>query len=217
MNEYSANIYLTPNDLNNIEDIIENITNEVQEKIFDNTQSPLRNIQVGDNLSGKTLYLSFPRDSYENITSSTRTEIITIDSNTRIAYIYDSACNYIDNYWKGKNICGFKNGQCFVQQKKDNGKYDGCCRCCKYNNHGCTTSNLACKLFNCSEVKDRYKVYKYEDIKILKLLNLRQRELVRSDYFSTREEVLKDLYSRSFLYSVTKKAIRQAKWTFLKK
>ena len=22
----------------------------------------------------------------------------------RIAYIYDSACNYIDNYWKGKNI-----------------------------------------------------------------------------------------------------------------
>ncbi len=135
----------------------------------------------------------------------------------RIAFIYDTACKKIDDLNKGINICGFKNGQCFVQQKKDNGKYDGCCRRCKYNNHGCTTSNLACKLFNCSEVKDRYKVYKYEDIKILKLLNLRQRELVRSDYFSTREEVLKDLYSRSFLYSVTKKAIRQAKWNFLKK
>lgn len=95
MNEYNANIYLTPNDLNNIEDMVEDITNEVQEKIFDNTQSSLRNIQVGDDLSGKTLYLSFPRDSYEDITSSTRTEIITIDSNTRIAYIYQNGRKYI--------------------------------------------------------------------------------------------------------------------------
>lgn len=135
----------------------------------------------------------------------------------RINFIYDTACKKIDDLHKGINICGFKNGQCYIQRKKKNGKFDGCCRCCKYNNHGCTTSNLACKLFNCSEVKKRYEVYKYEDIKILKLLNIRQREIVRSDYFSTREEVLKDLYSRSFFYSVIKKNIRQFKWSVFKK
>lgn len=87
MNEYNANIYLTPTDLNNIEDMVEDITNEVQERIFDNAQSSLRNIQVGDDLSGKTLYLSFPRDAYENITSSDRTELIKTDLyNARIAY-----------------------------------------------------------------------------------------------------------------------------------
>ena len=111
MNNYNANIYLTPTDLNDIENMIEDITNDVQEKIFNNTQSSLRNIQIGDNLSGKTLYLSFPRDSYENITSSTRTEIITIDSNTRIAYIYSNARKYI--------YVRYKNTSYFVYAKDD--------------------------------------------------------------------------------------------------
>ena len=105
MNKYNANIYLTPTDLNNIEDMVEDITNEVQEKIFDNTQSPLKSIQVGNNLSGKTLYLSFPRNSYENITSSTRTDVITIDNNTRIAYIHNNAKTYI--YVRYKNTSYF--------------------------------------------------------------------------------------------------------------
>ena len=106
MNEYNANIYLTPTDLNNIEDMVEDVTNEVQEKIFDNTQSPLKSIQVGNNLSGKTLYLSFPRNSYENITSSTRTDVITIDNNTRIAYKHNNAKTY--KYVRYKNTSYFK-------------------------------------------------------------------------------------------------------------
>lgn len=121
----------------------------------------------------------------------------------RITYVYDTACNIIDSNTKGLNICGFKNNKCYIQQKQNNGKCNGCCRLCKYQtSNGCPTKNLACKLFNCSEVKKRYKTIEYKDLAILKLLSLKNRLIVKSDYFSTREEVLKDLYAYTLTYSI---------------
>lgn len=121
----------------------------------------------------------------------------------RITYVYDTTCNIIDSNTKGLNICGFKNNKCYIQQKQNNGKCNGCCRLCKYqNSNGCPTKNLACKLFNCSEVKKRYKTIEYKDLAILKLLSLKNRLIVKSDYFSTREEVLKDLYAYTLTYSI---------------
>lgn len=121
----------------------------------------------------------------------------------RITYVYDTTCNIIDSNTKVLNICGFKNNKCYIQQKQNNGKCNGCCRLCKYqNSNGCPTKNLACKLFNCSEVKKRYKTIEYKDLAILKLLSLKNRLIVKSDYFSTREEVLKDLYAYTLTYSI---------------
>ena len=121
----------------------------------------------------------------------------------RITDVYDTACNIIDSNTKGLNICGFKNNKCYIQQKQNNGKCNGCCRLCKYqNSNGCPTKNLACKLFNCSEVKKRYKTIEYKELAILKLLSLKNRLIVKSDYFSTREEVLKDLYAYTLTYSI---------------
>lgn len=80
---YSADIYLTPNDLNQVENKIEELTNKVQEKIYENQQSSLRNIEVGDDLSGKTLYLSFPRESYNYIPENS-VDLITSDNNISI-------------------------------------------------------------------------------------------------------------------------------------
>ena len=91
---YESFMYLTPNDLNTIENRIEELTNKIQEKIYENTQSPLRNIEVGDDLSGKTLYLSFPSNSYENIDSTTESNIITIDENFYIGNIYLDTRSY---------------------------------------------------------------------------------------------------------------------------
>lgn len=121
----------------------------------------------------------------------------------RITYVYDTACSIIDSNTKGLNVCGFKNNKCYIQQKQNNGKCNGCCRLCKHqNSNGCSTKNLACKLFNCSEVKNRYKTVEYKDLAILKLLSLKNRLIVKSDYFSTREEVLKDLYAYTLTYSI---------------
>lgn len=121
----------------------------------------------------------------------------------RINYIYDSTCKYIDDDVKGKNICGFKDGKCYVQQLKENG-INGCCRRCIYqSDKGCLTSNLTCKLFNCGEVKCRHNVIVYDDLKMLKVLSLRQRVILKHSYFSSREEVLKDLYIGSlFIFGI---------------
>lgn len=120
----------------------------------------------------------------------------------RITYIYDSSCKLIDDDTKNSNICGFKNGKCYVQRNLNNGKCNGCCRKCLYQtNKGCPTKNLSCKLFNCSEVTSRYNTIKYDDLKILKLLSLKNRIIIKSDYFSRREDVLKDLYAYTLTYS----------------
>ena len=120
----------------------------------------------------------------------------------RITYIYDSSCKLIDDNTKSINICGFKDDKCYVQRNLNNGKCNGCCRKCLYQtNKGCPTKNLSCKLFNCSEVTSRYNTIKYDDLKILKLLSLKNRIIIKSDYFSRREDVLKDLYAYTLSYS----------------
>ena len=118
----------------------------------------------------------------------------------RITYIDDKACKQIDNHYQNKNICGFKNNKCYVQQKLNNGTINGCCRMCMYQSKkGCQTKNLTCKLFTCSEVEKRCQVIKFDDLKILNLLSLRNRMILKSDYFSKREDVINDLYYGSIL------------------
>ena len=96
-NNYNANIYLNKNDLNDIEDRIKDITDQIRENIYDNTNSFLRNIQVGDVLSGKTLYLSLPRTVHESIadTDTLTHTIITIDDNKYIVYKYVNGYKHI--------------------------------------------------------------------------------------------------------------------------
>lgn len=118
----------------------------------------------------------------------------------RIKYIYDAACDEIDMFYKEKNMCDFKDNQCYVQRKLGNNKFNGCCRICMYqSNIGCRTKNLACKLFFCFEVKKRNKILKIEDIKVLKVLGVRQRYILKNNYFSSKEEVVNDLYIGSII------------------
>ncbi|MBR3161497.1 MAG: hypothetical protein IKF19_02045 [Bacilli bacterium] len=129
----------------------------------------------------------------------------------RIDYVYDSACSYVDDYWNDKNICGFVNNKCHTQKGKNSKFENGCCRRCFYqSNKGCITSNLTCKLYFCEEVKKRYTVPTYKDIKILKLLTFRQRIVLNHDYFSSREEILMDLYIGSVIIFLIRLLFRYA-------
>ena len=104
----------------------------------------------------------------------------------RITYIFDMACKQVDDIFKDiKNPCGFKNGICYSHSRYQS-------------SNGCNTKNITCKLFFCDEVKKRYKVIEFDDLKILKLLSIRQRYILKSDYFSSREDVINDLYYGSF-------------------
>ena len=127
----------------------------------------------------------------------------------RITYIYDATCDYIDDYYNHSDICGFKDLKCYANRSNGKDNNYGCCRFCYYKtNHGCPSKNLACKLFNCSEVCKRRKVLTYKDLKMLRLLSLRQRHVVKSDYFSLREDVLKDLYCYTMTFATIRVVFR---------
>jgi len=127
----------------------------------------------------------------------------------RINFIYDISCKEIDIYFKNINFCGFKNNKCYAQQYVGCNKYNGCCRKCIYQStKGCTTSNLTCKLFFCSEVKNRYEVPSSDYLKLIPLLTRRQKIILKHDYFSHREDVLKDLYIGSVMIFVIRLFIR---------
>ena len=130
----------------------------------------------------------------------------------RIEYIYNQSCEIIDSKKKDINMCGFKKGICYAQRKKLHSKCNGCCRRCIYQtNNGCSTQNLSCKLFNCSEVTKRYDVITYKDLNLLKILSLKNKCIIKSDYFSSKEDVLKDLYSHSILYATIRIVYRLIK------
>ena len=113
----------------------------------------------------------------------------------RLEYIFDKSCEQIDNKFKEENICGFDCNQCIVQRKDKTKEINGCCRLCRFQgDNGCKSKNLTCKLFFCDDVKQKYDVPKLEDLKLVKLLTRRQRLMLKFDLFSSREEVLMDLY-----------------------
>ncbi len=112
----------------------------------------------------------------------------------RITYIYDTTCKKIERFYKNnKNMCGFICGQCYTQRENSTDKTNGCCGFCLYqSDKGCTTTNLACKLFNCENVRKRYKLLEFSDIKLLKVLTKNQQTILKYNYFSLREDVIKD-------------------------
>ena len=112
----------------------------------------------------------------------------------RVEFIYDYCCQKLDSFYGGKNICGFKDNKCIVQQGPNCKFCNGCCRLCRFQSiKGCTTSNLSCKLFYCDNIQENNKTLKYKDLKILKLLNLRQKMIVNDNFFAHRKEFLLEL------------------------
>lgn len=118
----------------------------------------------------------------------------------RIYKTINDTCDYIDNYYKNINTCSFKNNQCICHRKQNLEYTNGCCRNCFYqSSKGCTTKNIACKMFYCSYIKDNNNVLDYKDLILLKVLNPMQLLILKSDYFRTIEEVSKDIYLGFFI------------------
>ena len=120
----------------------------------------------------------------------------------RINYVYDKGIQIVNKYYE-KDLCKFKDGKCIVQQKNNPDSFNGCCRICNLvTNKGCPTVNLACKLVYCKTALQNMKALKLRDIKILKCLSISQRIILKTDVFSTKEEVLKDLYYGIIFYGI---------------
>ncbi len=128
----------------------------------------------------------------------------------RIEYIYDYCCQKIDEYYKDKNICGFSNNQCIKQRQLKCKRKNGCCNLCPHQtSRGCPTANLACKLLYCGEIKNKRRILKSKDLKILKLFSIRQKIIVKSGFYATREQHIMDLYLGSIILFCFRTTIRE--------
>ena len=122
----------------------------------------------------------------------------------RIEYIYYSCCDYLDNNIDYKKICNFKNNKCFVQRKNNSNHCGGCCIGCPLLNKGCLTKNLSCKLLYCRPTKKLVKEQLSKVNNILKLYSIRQRFIVKINFYTTTQDALKNLYSYSLLIPIIK-------------
>ena len=120
-------------------------------------------------------------------------------------YIYDKSCDYLDNEFKCKNICEFKNDKCIA--KRNFNCTCGCCRHykslfsnelvqCEYLvNKRCTTKCLVCKMFTCNYIVKNKKIeYRFKDIFLAdKFFNPIQKIIILISFFTSKEKIIKRL------------------------
>ncbi len=58
---------------------------------------------------------------------------------------------------------------------------------------GCPTSNVSCKLMYCKPALKNIKRLRLKDIYLVNCLSLKQKFILKFNYFSTGEQVIKDL------------------------
>lgn len=144
--------------------------------------------------------------------------ILINNSSKQYEFIYDTVCDYLDSQFHNCNLCDFKNDQCVANRAGRCCKHTtmGCCysfdyasiyeprlvknvKLCKYmKNKSCSTSNISCKLFTCTYLRE--KNIKFDTRKILLLdcfFNSKQHEVIRSNFFRSREEILNKLLEKN--------------------
>lgn len=121
------------------------------------------------------------------------------DTKERYSYIYDVVCDYLDNDFRDKNICGFSNNICLSVKNNSHCKesLNGCCYgrnrglCKNFKDGKCQIKSLSCKLFTCRYLKKNKIKYKINDIPLLKyFFNLRQKFIIDTSIFKDKEEML---------------------------
>lgn len=126
----------------------------------------------------------------------------------RYNYIYDMVCNYLDNYFYGKNLCDFKNNKC--GEKINTSSTTGCCHhfknkwfgplsklvLCEYlkEDYTCGAKCISCKLFTCDYLEKKGIKFKIKDILLLNVFfNPIQKYFIKYMVFTPKEKIIKRL------------------------
>ncbi len=168
--------------------------------------------QIGITNENKMLlgYIS----NYDNGNQKQKDFILAINAiffNTRYErynYIYDTVCEYLDNYFYGKNLCDFKNNKC--GEKRNTTSTTGCCHhfkhraigplsklvLCEYLNddYTCKAKCISCKLFTCDYLEKKGIKFKIKDILLLDtFFNPIQKYYIKYMVFTPKEKILNRL------------------------
>jgi len=126
----------------------------------------------------------------------------------RYNYIYDTVCDYLDNFFYGKNLCDFKNNKC--GEKRNTSSTTGCCNHFKHKwlgplsklvlcehlkeDFSCGTKCISCKLFTCDFLEKKGIKFKIKDILLLNaFFNPLQKYFIKYMVFTPKEKILKRL------------------------
>ena len=112
--------------------------------------------------------------------------------------IYDYACDYLDNQFISKNLCGFKNNMCSCNREKEKTKQvSSCCEslktrkiCEHFDNKRktCSIKSLGCKLFVCPHLRKKKINYPIRKIPYLNyFLSPRQRAICITSIFQDKD------------------------------
>ena len=130
----------------------------------------------------------------------------------RYLLAHNFICDYLDDEFYGKNLCGFKNNICSRRQDMiDKGiirdTYEnGCCHgykegrdCEKLKDGRCTTRNIACKLFVCPYLRKKGVHFSLNKIPYARyLFNKRQKLYIITNHFIDQEIIVKGLVKRRY-------------------
>lgn len=123
----------------------------------------------------------------------------------RISLVYDYSCDYLDNEFLTKKLCGFHNNMCIRNRnRKDKTKQvTSCCErtktrvvCDKFDdkNKVCTIKSLGCKLFVCPYLKKQGIKYTPNRVPYLKYFySWRQKAIADSCIFLDKDEIMDKL------------------------
>lgn len=156
-----------------------------------------------------SIYLNDLIDAFKVISMKTNKE--------KYGFIYDNVCKSLDNEFYCKNICDFKEDKCIASRNgRSCHEKMGCCysfeyaglfdfrivknvKVCKYlQNKKCSTSNISCKLFTCRYLKEKNVCFDSHKILLLEcFFNKKQHEIIKSNFFRTREEILDKLLEKN--------------------
>ncbi len=167
------------------------------------------NIEIGENVDGKTILAYIYNSDKETLNKlkSFFYALLMEDLKVRYTYIYDKACDELDEIFKSKNLCDFKNDSCIKQRNtKTKNKTMGCCYSfyyrkdmipvntglCKYlSDKGCQVKCLRCKMFTCKYLRKKGINFLIKDFLLLDVfLNRKQKKYLEGAFFQTQEEII---------------------------
>ena len=182
----------------------------IRKLLFIKNAAQKANLQIGENINSKTLigYVINYNSANKNHTDFIQA-LNAIYYNTRYErynYIYDAACNYLDSFFYGKNLCDFKDNKC--GEKQSTSVTTGCCHhpkikwlgpftklvLCEYlkEDYTCGAKCIGCKLFTCDYLEKKGIKFRIRDILLLDaFFNPLQKYFIKYMVFTPKEKILK--------------------------